>query len=339
MKKKDLHPVISEIPIYMPQCQAIANHLISEIRNGHYKPGEKLKSVRSIADQYGVGRQIALSAIQLLARNNLVYTEKGSGTFVRHDLRTDRYNRIGLFINRMNPAYSWETLKTAGEMLAKENYSLILGANFEEDFTLSDWLKKKTELDGILLEGLLDDKLLKSVSAAGIPYVVIGNYDIDAKHPQATADIKDFLCSNLAVSIRKSGCRKIGAILGSPDLRADRESAEGVTAAIKEAGLPVDRSLIRQCEEDAYADIVYLLENAEPRPDFIFVHGIYAASLQKYFANHDPSHRPYVCVSESHKDSVSKDLWDDSIKSNISEKYIVGKAVRMLLARINKERT
>lgn len=336
MKKKDLLPVISEIPIYMPQCQAIANHLISEIRNGHYKPGEKLKSVRSIAEQYGVGRQIALSAIQLLARNNLVYTEKGSGTFVRHDLRTDRYNRVGLFINRMNPAYSWETLKTAGEMLAKENFSLILGANFEEDFSLSDWLEKKTELDGILLEGLVDDKLLKSVSAAGIPYVVIGNYDIDSKHPQATADIKDFLCSNLAAAIKKSGCSTVGAVLGSSCLRADRESGEGVRDAIRLAGLKLHENLICQTNEDAYADIVYLLENAAPKPDFIFVHGIYAASLQKYFVNHDPSHRPYVCVSESHKDSVSKDLWDDSIKANISQKYLVAKAVRMLFARMNK---
>jgi len=336
-KKKSNSPKVSELPVFMPQGQAIGRHLLTEIKNGIYKPGQKLKSVRTIARQYGVGRQVALSAIQLLAKSGFVYTEKGSGTFIKRDLKKGRFGRIGLFINRINPVHAWKTIKVAEKLLHKEGFSLHLGTNFEEDFSIADWLKKKKELDGVLLEGLIDEKFLEPVAAAQIPYVVIGNYDISEGHPQASVDLKGSVRQALAKVLKASKRKNIAALMGALCLRADREAFEGVKEAIVQAGLELMPNLICPAEVDGYAELVYLLENAEPRPDFIFFMGEHLSALAKYSTNHPNFKRPQICINKLLRDRVPRSLWDISIDCSPSQEVLAGRAAKMLLKLIKQK--
>lgn len=48
-------------------------------------PGDKLPSIRQLAERFGVAAMTAQSAIEALKAGGLVYTSPGRGTFVRAD--------------------------------------------------------------------------------------------------------------------------------------------------------------------------------------------------------------------------------------------------------------
>ena len=54
-----------------PQCVRLARTLMQEIHSGKYRGGEKLESIRTLAERYKVGRQVVLSAFELLAKQDL----------------------------------------------------------------------------------------------------------------------------------------------------------------------------------------------------------------------------------------------------------------------------
>ena len=60
----------------------IASILRREINQGNLLRNERLPSERSLADRYGVARGTVREALNLLAKEGLVTTRRGSGTFV-----------------------------------------------------------------------------------------------------------------------------------------------------------------------------------------------------------------------------------------------------------------
>ncbi|MET7912704.1 GntR family transcriptional regulator [Streptomyces avermitilis] len=80
-----------------PPSQRIADELRAAIHGGEYEPGEKLKSQRAFAEQYGVARNTVDEAFKILGREGLVTSEWGRGVFVREKqplirLGNDRYS-------------------------------------------------------------------------------------------------------------------------------------------------------------------------------------------------------------------------------------------------------
>ncbi|MGW7607173.1 GntR family transcriptional regulator [Streptomyces sp. NPDC054766] len=80
-----------------PPSQRIADELRAAIQGGEYEPGEKLKSQRAFAEQYGVARNTVDEAFKILGREGLVTSEWGRGVFVREKralirLGNDRYS-------------------------------------------------------------------------------------------------------------------------------------------------------------------------------------------------------------------------------------------------------
>ncbi|MBF6171388.1 GntR family transcriptional regulator [Nocardia blacklockiae] len=83
-----------------PRYQRIADLLREEIRNGKWKPGDRLPSHSELADQMQVSITTARNAIQVLVTENLLYTATSRGTIVRsqevlesvvtHHIRPDR---------------------------------------------------------------------------------------------------------------------------------------------------------------------------------------------------------------------------------------------------------
>ena len=68
-----------------PASLQVADTLRHEIASGALAPGDKLPSIRSLAERYGVAPMTAQSAIDMLRSEGLVYTSPGRGTFVRAD--------------------------------------------------------------------------------------------------------------------------------------------------------------------------------------------------------------------------------------------------------------
>jgi GntR family transcriptional regulator len=63
----------------------LAARLREQIQAGRLGPGDKLASVRTLADQHGVGRGIAQQAMNKLIAEGLVFSRQGAGFYVRDE--------------------------------------------------------------------------------------------------------------------------------------------------------------------------------------------------------------------------------------------------------------
>ena len=71
-----------------PASLQVADALRGEIAAGTLAPGNKLPSIRSLAERFGVAPMTAQSAIDMLRSEGLIYTSPGRGTFVRADAKS-----------------------------------------------------------------------------------------------------------------------------------------------------------------------------------------------------------------------------------------------------------
>jgi GntR family transcriptional regulator len=68
-----------------PASLQVADALRAEIASGTLAPGDKVPSIRKLAEQFGVAPMTAQSAIDMLRNEGLIYTSLGRGTFVSTD--------------------------------------------------------------------------------------------------------------------------------------------------------------------------------------------------------------------------------------------------------------
>lgn len=69
----------SDVPIY----QQIRNQVVTAIASGELKPGEKLPTVRALAEEAGINMMTASKAYQLLKAEGYVTTGRRDGAVVR----------------------------------------------------------------------------------------------------------------------------------------------------------------------------------------------------------------------------------------------------------------
>ena len=79
----------SDRPIFIQIIERIQVDIIS----GLYKPGDKLPSVRELAQEASVNPNTMQKALSELERTGLVYSQRTSGRFITED--TAMINKIG----------------------------------------------------------------------------------------------------------------------------------------------------------------------------------------------------------------------------------------------------
>lgn len=60
----------------------MADRLCDDILTGHYRPGERIPSVRELSEMMQVNTNTVVRAYDLLTRQEIVYTKRGMGYFV-----------------------------------------------------------------------------------------------------------------------------------------------------------------------------------------------------------------------------------------------------------------
>lgn len=72
----------SDRPIFVQIIEKIQTDIIS----GYYKPGDKLPSVRELAQEAAVNPNTMQKALSELERTGLVYSQRTSGRFITEDI-------------------------------------------------------------------------------------------------------------------------------------------------------------------------------------------------------------------------------------------------------------
>lgn len=80
-----------------PASQQVADALREEIASGALEPGDKLQSIRNLAERFRVAPMTAQAAVEILRNEGLVYTSPGRGTFVRR--------RVGEQVSTPSPEF------------------------------------------------------------------------------------------------------------------------------------------------------------------------------------------------------------------------------------------
>ncbi len=278
--------------VFTPQCRMVALDLIRKIRNGEFGPGKRMDSIREIAERYRVGYQVAVSAFRILSNENYVFKVHGSGTYVNPDLRPGLFHRLSLFFNVANFLPLGGELQEAFAFAENNGFHLLPASNFEEDFTLEDYLKCKTDIDGIVIYGEVDEALLAYPKSHRVKYVVCGNYDIAETHPQVTLDVRALYRKMLAAELRKNPFRRVSVLMDLPLFRASGEALEGIREAFQDIGSDLPRERIVESAGDGYDGIAKLMKMS---PDAILLRGDrHVHGLLRYFQNHPLQDPPAV---------------------------------------------
>ncbi len=74
---------IANGPASLPLYQSIAAEIRSRIAAGRYRPGEKIPSVRKMAEEFGCNKLTVQKAYEILKREGFLENIVGSGSFVR----------------------------------------------------------------------------------------------------------------------------------------------------------------------------------------------------------------------------------------------------------------
>ena len=100
----------ANIPIYLQLIDMVKMQIVS----GTLKPGEKLKSVRELAMEYGVNPNTMQKALAELENEELLYTMRTAGRYVTED---------ELLISRLREQQARECIGQFLEELSRFGYS------------------------------------------------------------------------------------------------------------------------------------------------------------------------------------------------------------------------
>ncbi len=111
----------SDVPIY----QQIRNQVVVAIASGELKPGEKLPTVRALAEEAGINMMTASKAYQLLKAEGYISTGRRDGATVRApsagaDPETVEGLRLRLCELRLAGMEREEVLELCGKLLDEE---------------------------------------------------------------------------------------------------------------------------------------------------------------------------------------------------------------------------
>ena len=86
----------SHVPIYLQ----IADGIREAVAAGIYRPGEALPSLRALALEVQVNPNTVQKAYDELAREGLIYSQRGRGLFVSEEAKTDALSRARQEVQR-----------------------------------------------------------------------------------------------------------------------------------------------------------------------------------------------------------------------------------------------
>ena len=242
-------------------------------------------SVRDVARQAGVSvgtvsRVINHKAVspEMVATVNKAMREMGyTPNAVAQSMRTKTTHTVALVVNDIsNPLFS-SIAKGAEQILREKNYSLFI-ANTENDplrekLIIQSLVQRR--VDGLMI-AVADETSAETNS-------ILGSVDFPVTLLDREINLSmDSVCDEHALGMKKAvrylfdlGHKDIALITGSDNVRPGRERATGFREALRERGLDVVDTWLRQGRADALFGFAQAREilSAQPRPTALIAGG------------------------------------------------------------------
>ncbi|MGB9607609.1 MAG: substrate-binding domain-containing protein, partial [bacterium] len=251
----------------------LKEEILEKIRNGVWKPGERIPSERDLALEKKLARATVNRVLKELEEEGLLINVKGKGRFVRDFKERKRTMTIGVvfwdFVHSVHPV-GIEILKGIEEVVVKEGYRLLI---YTARHTPSLLPSKRTafnvvpmeRVDGLILgaQELANEEIERVASF--LP-VVGYNLDSSLKIPLVIADYAwvGYIGVEYLASL---GRRRIALINAWETFPIARNLFEGYRLGLGRVGIPFSSSLVRTGYYDYDSGYLLMRTLLEERPD------------------------------------------------------------------------
>lgn len=288
------------------RSQEVASRILQEVRSGRLLPGEKLGSIRLLAERFGVGRQVILSATALLSEQSVVITRSKQGTYINPNLEPglvrERTKRIGFLNWRVGmPGVGAYSLRVYHEVLQRAPglNCEIFWQSTNDDLDPVQWFTGM-RLDAVLVTGRVDDELVMRLREHSISYLVVGNYQFNQPANCLEKAPEEDIYRVLRQFCQERGFRRLGTITSSPALLATRLYQAGAQRVADELGLRYPAGWqYSHAAEDGYVGMGQLLADGGDSPEIIYMTAKAFPGAARYlFEEHraDPERRPFLVL-------------------------------------------
>ncbi len=279
----------SNLKSRQPKNRQICTTILEQIKSGALVAGDRLPPERSLSEMYGASRVTVRGSLRKLEKMRLIERRRGSGTYVSGRMdQENRVRRVALVLvskldNLYEDPYFAQLLISlhASSSLNKSSISLVRLGDREE---LSRYIRsieiRGREFDGFLFITQLEDDEVALLNDAGVCYA--GLMPPVGERQMSYVDIDNVGGVSMLTSALLSLGRKSPMFLnGCPELKVNRDKAEGFRTALTEYGVSFSEGMIGNVEpsekEPARSVVRKLLKGKGARPfDALVVYGDWA---------------------------------------------------------------
>lgn len=250
----------------------IANRIRQEIATGNLVPGEKLAGTRLLAERFQVGRQILRSAFDLLEEEQVLASVPGAGTFVcrtlPEELKVKQKISVGL-LNWKQSVLGSFTVRVHRELLAQAETKncRIHFCMMDDHEKLAAWLEELS-IDGLILTGKVDDALVRFLKRRGIPFLLLGNFELEEEACCLEKDVFSVLFNTLHALYEQRPFRRIVAVMGKRSILGTRQALDAIARTIDEKKLiGKDEFFTEYSEISEYGKLTAFLDEKQLGPE------------------------------------------------------------------------
>jgi len=224
----------------------VARDLKKRIAAGSLKPGTKIPSENELKVEYGLSRQTIRKALDILLKENVIYSVRGSGTYVAEEKRhsSPGGNTIALILTYVDGYIFPNLIQNIQSVLFEHGYSVqvhFTSNRIDQERAILEEIIERNNVVGVIAEGTKtgvpnpDIDLFRAIMERGIPVLFINSFYQELKAPHVSMD--DVKAGKRATDyLVESGHRKIAGIFKLDDIQG-RHRFEGYLKSLKENGI------------------------------------------------------------------------------------------------------
>lgn len=226
----------------------ISQWIITSINNGQFKPGDKLPSEHTLAEQFQTSRQTVRHATEELVQRGLLARQRGSGTFVCGSAFQTGFapKRIGVITTYLDDYIFPGIIRGIEDVLTAQGYSISLGITHNRHTDETSCLQRilNDNVCGLIVEGTKSSfpspnlQLFEELRSRGTPMVFLNGYYREFSQCGVFQD--DVSAARILTEhLLTKGHQKFAAIFKADDLQGLKRF-EGMSLALTFSNIPLD---------------------------------------------------------------------------------------------------